>query len=106
GERGGGGRGEGLSHRSPPMCWNRRVGVEGKPMDTGTARSRACRAFSFIAKARADAAHGLASALATGDALLPGGDHGRGEGRRVGGEGFMSRGHGVTAARLQVSQVT
>src|SRR5207302_11432609 len=49
----------------PPMRRNRRVGMQRKAVHAGTARSRACGAFSFIAKARADAAHGLASSLAT-----------------------------------------
>ena len=37
-----------------PMRWNRRVGVEGKPVDTGTARTREPGRFALSAKARAD----------------------------------------------------
>src|SRR5262249_22313717 len=60
----------------PPMRRNRRVGVEGKPVDTGTPRTREPGRLALRAKARADTAHRLAGPLPTGDALLHGGRHG------------------------------
>src|SRR5262245_11540368 len=50
--------------------WNRRVGVERKSIDTGTARTSEPRRLALRAKTRADAAHVLAGSFATRDALL------------------------------------
>ena len=53
-----------------PMRRNLGVRVQGKAVDTGTPRTREGRAFSCLAKARADAAHGLSGSFSTSDALL------------------------------------
>ena len=63
----------------PPMRRNRRVGVEGKAVDTGTPRTGEPGGLALCAKARADAAHLLAGPCPEGDALLHGGGHGAGE---------------------------
>src|SRR5919197_3517150 len=42
------------------------VGVQGKAVDMGTPRARACRAFPYGAKTRAHASYPLSSPLPTG----------------------------------------
>ena len=54
----------------PPMCRNRRLRVEGKPMYTGAARPRKPRGLALVAKACANAAHVLAGPVPESDALL------------------------------------
>jgi hypothetical protein len=73
---------------------------------TGTARSRECRPFSFIAKARADAAHLLSSPFPKGDALRDRSRHGARELGRVVEQRIIRGGHGGIHARLQISQPT
>jgi hypothetical protein len=87
------------------------VGMQRKPVDTGTAGARACGEFPFIPKARANPSHRLPGPLAKGDALRDGGDQGARElgcftEQRIilGGHGVVAA-HGIVAARLQVSQV-
>src|SRR5256885_15208242 len=53
-----------------PVRRNLGVGVEGKPVDAGAARTSVPGRLVRIAKARADAAHVLASPFIKGDALL------------------------------------
>src|SRR5262245_14839855 len=60
----------------PTVRWNRGVGVQGKAVDTGTARSFECEPCTFRATARADAAHVLPGAFPKGNALLDRGRHG------------------------------
>src|SRR5713226_6445665 len=62
-----------------PMRWDLSVRMERKPVDTGTAGARQCGVFTFIPKARANAAHVLSGSLPKGDALRDGGRHGAGE---------------------------
>src|SRR5438132_12363907 len=54
----------------PPMRRNRRVGVEGKPVDTGTPWPGEPWRLALSAKARADAVHRLAGSFTTSDAVL------------------------------------
>src|SRR6266568_6640500 len=86
------------------MRWNLRVGVEGKPVDTGTVRSREPGRFALSAKARADAAHLLASPVPKGDALLHGGRHGTGELWCVLHQGIIACRHRRVATRFEVPQ--
>ncbi len=86
------------------MRWHLGVGVQRKPVDTGTAGARECGAFPCIPKARANTSHLLSGPLAKGNTLLDGGGQGVCEDGLVVQEWIIPRGHGV-AARLQVSQV-
>src|SRR5215813_693571 len=88
----------------PPMRRNRRVGVEGKPVDTGAVRPREPGRLALRAKARADTAHRLASPFSEGDALLHGGRHGAGELRGGVAQGIIPGDHGSLQARFQVAQ--
>jgi hypothetical protein len=89
-----------------PMRWDLGVGMERKPVDTGTAGARQCGVFLFIPKARANAAHVLSGPLPKGEALRDGGHHGAGELGLVVTQRIIPRGHGVVDTRLQVSQPT
>ena len=62
-----------------PVCWDVGVGVQRKPMDTGTAGPCKCGAFPFIPKARANPSHLLSGPLTKGKTLFHGGRHGTGE---------------------------
>src|SRR5262249_20958088 len=88
----------------PPMRRNRRVGVEGKPVDTGAVRTREPGRLTLRAKARADTAHRLAGPFSEGDALLHGGRHGAGELRGGVAQGIIPGDHGSLHARFQVAQ--
>src|SRR4030095_6439506 len=88
------------------MRWNLGMSVERKAVHTGTLRTGEPGRLALIAKAGTNAPDLLASPLAIGDALLYGGGHGTGECRLVVEEGIIPGGHGVSAARLQVFQVT
>ena len=81
------------------------VGVQRKPVDTGTAGARQRGALTLGAKAGANAPDLLAGPLPTGKALRDRGGQGAGEGGLVDHERIIPRGHGGVAARLQVSQV-
>ena len=85
------------------MRRNISVGVQGKAVDTGTTRSCECRPFSFIAKARADAAHFLSGVFPKGDALLDRGRHGAGKLRFGVEQRIIARGHCSLNSRLQIS---
>src|SRR5207244_8447122 len=87
-----------------PVRWNRRVGVERKSVDTGTARTREPGRLALSAKTRADAAHGLASSLTESDALLDRSCHGAGEFRCGVAQGIIPSGHGGLHARFQIAQ--
>src|SRR5262252_8618901 len=90
----------------PPMRRNGRVGVEGKPVDTRTARPGEPWRLALRAKARADAAHLLAGSFPTSDAVLDRRRHGPSERGLVVLQWIIPGGHGVIEARLQVAQVT
>jgi hypothetical protein len=87
------------------MRWYLRVGVQRKPIDTGTARTRKCGEFPFIPKARAHPSHRLPGPLAKGNTLRDGGGQSARELGCFAAQRIISGGHGVGAARLQVSQV-
>ena len=76
-----------------PMRRNLGVGVQRKPVDTGTAGSREFRAFPFIPKSRADAAHFLPGAFPKGDTLLDRGRYGASEFRCVVEQRVIPGGH-------------
>jgi hypothetical protein len=88
----------------PPMRRNRRVGVEGKPVDTGTVRTGEPGRLALRAKARADTAPRLAGPFSAGDALLHGGRHGAGELRGGVAQRVIPGGHGGVHTRLQIPQ--
>jgi hypothetical protein len=52
-----------------PVCWDVGVGVQRKPMDTGTAGACECGVFPFIPKARANPSHLLSGPLTKGKTL-------------------------------------
>ena len=100
-----------------PMGWHLGVGVQGKPVDTGAARTRACgtlarlrrrraKPFPFITKARANPSNFLSGPFPKGDALFDRGRQGASEFGIVVEQRIIPRGHGVVDARLQVSQPT
>src|SRR5438105_3152111 len=78
-----GGRADELFQQVPPVRWDRGVRVQGKAVHAGTARTGEPWRLTLVAKACAEAPHGLASSLSTGDALLHGGRHGARERRLV-----------------------
>src|SRR5436309_7382009 len=88
------------------MRRNRRVGVQGKAVHTGTAGSRQGGVFPLVAKPRADAPDLLAGPLPKGDALLHGSRHGAGELGFVVAQRIIPGGHGGIQARLQISEPT
>src|SRR5262245_2364011 len=90
----------------PPVRWDRSVGVERKPVNTGAARTREPWRLALSAKARADATHVQAGPFPTSDAVLDGGRHGAGELWCGVTEGIIPGGHGGLHARLQIAQVT
>src|SRR5262249_19770036 len=102
----GGGIGVRALQLIPPMRRNSGVGVQGKAVDTGTPRSRECRPFSCIAKARAEAAHFLSRAFPKGDALLHGSRHGAGEIWFVVAQRIIPGGYSSLNARFQISEPT
>ena len=85
------------------MRRNLGVGVQGKPVDTGTAGTREFRAFPFIAKARANPSHVLPGSLAKTDALFDRSRHGASEFGFFAAQGVIPGGHGMVDTRLQVS---
>jgi hypothetical protein len=87
-----------------PVRGDLRVGVEGKPVDAGTAGTGACGRLACGTEAGAEAPDFLASPLAKGEALLHGGCQGPGQLGRIITQGIMPRGRHVIRARLQVSQ--
>src|SRR5262249_30479032 len=88
----------------PPMRRNRRVGVEGKAVHTGTARTGQPWRLALSAKARADAAHLLAGSFTPSDAVLNRRRQGPSELRCGVAQGVIPGGHGGLQARLQVAQ--
>ncbi len=62
-----------------PVRWDVGVGVQRKPMDTGTAGTCECGAFPCIPKARANPSHLLSDTLPKGKTLFHGGRRGAGE---------------------------
>src|SRR5215510_16499089 len=81
------------------MGWHLSVGVQGKPVDTGAARTRECGTLARRRRRRAF------RPFPKGDALLNRGGHGARELGLVGAQGIIACGHGVDA-RLQVSPLT
>ena len=61
------------------MCWSLGIGMEGKTVDTSTAGTRQCGAFTFITKSQANPANFLFGPLSKGDALCDRSGHGAGE---------------------------
>src|SRR5215472_11385618 len=61
------------------MGWNLRVGMQGKALDAGTARTGEAWRLTLVAKAGTQAPDLLARPLPKGDALLDRGGHGAGE---------------------------
>src|SRR5262249_35871473 len=104
--RAAGGIADELFQLIPPMRRNSGVGVQGKAVDTGTPRSRECRPFSCIAKARAEAAPFLSRAFPKGDALLHGSRHGAGEIWFVVAQRIIPGGYRSLNARFQISEPT
>src|SRR5215471_15691038 len=86
------------------MRRNRRVGVEGKPIDTSAARTCEPWRLALRAKARADTAHVLSSSFPEGDALLDRRRHGAGELWGGVAQGIIPGGHEGLQARFQVAQ--
>src|SRR3977135_1348211 len=74
------------------MGWDLGVGVQGKSVDTGAARTRECGTFPFITKARANPSHVLSDPLPEGDALRDRGGHGAREIGLVGAQGIIACG--------------
>ena len=70
-----------------PVRWDVGVGVQRKPMDTGTAGTCECGAFPCIPKARANPSHLLSDTLPKGKTLFHGGRRGAGE------LGFFTQAH-------------
>src|SRR4029453_9661933 len=89
----------------PPVCGDSGIGVERKPVDTGTARTSEPWRLARSAKARADAPHVLAGPFPTRDAVLDGGRPGAGELWCGVTEGIIPGGHGGLHARLQRAPV-
>src|SRR5262249_52582079 len=87
----------------PPMRRNRRVGVEGKPVHTGTAETGDPWRLALGAETGTKTPDRLASPLAIGDALLDGGCHGARERGLIVEEGIIPRCHGVLDPRFEVS---
>jgi hypothetical protein len=81
------------------------VGVQGKPVDTGTTGTGACGMFPCIAKPRAKAPDLLAGPLPKGDALLDGGRYGTGQLGGVIDQRIIPRGQGVVETHLQIPEV-
>src|SRR5262249_53196479 len=100
-----GGRADELFQLVPAVRWNRRVGVEGKAVDTGTPRPREPRRLALRAKTRADTAYVLPGSCSEGDTVLDRSRHGAGELRCGVAQGIIPRGYGVIDAGLQVSQM-
>src|SRR5262252_7323221 len=88
------------------MRRNRRIGVKGKPVDTGAAQPSEPWRLAFIAKARADAAHVLSSSFAPSDALLDRSRDGAGKLRGGVAQGIIPGGDGGLHVRLQIAQPT
>ena len=86
------------------MRRNRRVGVEGKPVDTRTARPGEPWRLALSAKARADTAHLLAGAFTTSDAVLDRRRQGPSERGLVVAQRIILGGHRGVQTRFQVAQ--
>src|SRR5215831_6056596 len=87
------------------MRRNRRVGVQGKALDAGTAGTGERWGLALVAKARANAPDPLAGPLPKSNALLHRGSHGPGELGFVLSQGIIPRGHGGVATRFEVAQL-
>lgn len=92
-------------HLVAAMRWSLRVGVQRKPMDTGTARTRQCGACPFLPTARAHPSPRLPGPRATGHTRRDGGGQSARERGCCAAQRIIPGGHGVGATRLQVSQV-
>src|SRR5215471_21447966 len=101
-----GGRADELCQLIPPMRRNGRVGVEGKPVDTRTARPGEPWRLALRAKARADAAHLLAGAFTTSDAVLDRRRHGPSKRGLVVAQRIILGGHRGVQTRVQIAQPT
>jgi len=88
-----------------PMRRDLGVGVEGKPVDAGTAGAHERGMFPCITKPPPKTPHLLTCSLPTGDALLHRGGHGAGELGRVIDQRIIPRSHGGGDARLQIPQM-
>jgi hypothetical protein len=81
-----------------------RVGVQGQPVDAGTAGAAQGRAFPLVAKARADTPHPLPGPRAKGHALLDRGRQCAGQLGVVVARRVVARGHHVLGARFEGAQ--
>jgi hypothetical protein len=88
-----------------PVRRNRRVGVEGKPVDTGAVRTREHGRLACAAQARADAPDPLTGPLPKGDALRDGGRQGPGKLGGVLHQGVITGRHRGVATRFEVAQM-
>jgi hypothetical protein len=95
---------EELCQRITPMRRHRRMGVQGKPVDTGAARPREPWRLACIATARADAAHVLSSACAPREAVLDRRRAGAGALRGGVAPGILPGGDGGLHGRLPQAQ--
>src|SRR5262245_14157161 len=100
-----GGIADELFQRVPPVRWNRRVGVEGTAVDTGTPGPSEPRRLALRAKTRADTVYVLPGSCSEGDTVLDRRRHGTGELRCGVAQGIIPRGYGIIDAGLQVSQM-
>ena len=92
------------ARRAPPASAPLGVGVQGKPVDAGTAGTAQERALTLVAKPRADAPDLLASPLPKSNALLYRSRQGPGQLGGVVAQGVIAGGRRCAEARLQVSQ--
>src|SRR5262249_36098984 len=87
------------------MDWNLRVGMQGKALDAGTARTGEAWRLTLVAKAGTQAPDLLAHPFPQGDALRNRGRQGPGERGCVLHQGVRAGRHRRVAPRFQVSQV-
>src|SRR5205814_7883860 len=80
------------------------VGVEGKPVHTGTPRTSEPGRLALRAKARADVAHVLSGSFSTSDTLLDRSRHGAGELRCGVAQWIIPGGYSGVYARFQIGQ--
>src|SRR5712691_13005860 len=90
----------------PPMRRNLGVGVQGKPVNTGTAGTRQRGALTLGAKACANAPDLLAGPFPKGNTLLDGGGQGARELGLGVKQGIIPSGDDFFDASLQVSPLT
>src|SRR5262249_20767460 len=88
----------------PPMRRNRRVGVEGKPIDTGAARPREPGRLTLVTKSGDDAPEVLPGPVSDGDGRLDRGGTGTGELRGSVAQRIIAGGHGSLYACVQIAQ--